>query len=144
MTLGADRRVVTRGVGGAEGGEGRGGWFCVEKHLGEVVEGKFLFVVMVTGSVVCSKSVSPAWWGYSSSLQHSPPPPPFVQHPPPTLHMFNEAWSIESYGSYRWASPRWRRQTFVYMWISREMRYKREGSCCWGGVFSFPLKKGER
>lgn len=62
MTLGADRRVVTRGVGGAEGGEGRGGggWICVEKHLGEVVEGKFLFVVMVTGSVVCSKSVSPA------------------------------------------------------------------------------------
>lgn len=31
---------------------------CVEKHLGELYEGKFLFVVMVTGSVVCSKTIS--------------------------------------------------------------------------------------
>lgn len=31
---------------------------CVEKHLCEVYEGKFLFVVMVTGCVVCSKNIS--------------------------------------------------------------------------------------
>lgn len=38
-----------------ETGGGGGDGICVEKHLGEVCEGKFLFVVMVTGSVVRSK-----------------------------------------------------------------------------------------
>lgn len=32
--------------------------FSVEKHSGEVCEEKFLFVVMVTGSVVCSENIS--------------------------------------------------------------------------------------
>lgn len=40
------------------GGEKREDGFCVETHLGEVYEGKFLFVVMATGSVVRSKNIS--------------------------------------------------------------------------------------
>lgn len=55
--LGAEKRVVTPGGVGEERG-GEDGFFCVEKHLGEVCEGKILFVVMVTGSVVCSKNIS--------------------------------------------------------------------------------------
>lgn len=52
----ADRRVAaTERECRAGRGEGR---ICVEKHLGEVDEGKFLFVVMVTGSVVRSKNTS--------------------------------------------------------------------------------------
>lgn len=51
--LGAEKQVVTSGERGGKGAEER---FNVEKHLGEVYEGKFLFVVMVTGSVVCSKT----------------------------------------------------------------------------------------
>lgn len=47
-----EKRVVTSGEQGGEDG------FSVERHLGEVYEGKFLFVVMVTGSVVCGKNIS--------------------------------------------------------------------------------------
>lgn len=53
--LGAEKWVVTSG---GLGGRRREDGICVEKHLGEVYEGKFLFVVMVTGSVVCSKNIS--------------------------------------------------------------------------------------
>lgn len=49
--LGAQKRVVTLGERG--GGDG----FRVEKHLGEVYEEKFLYVVMVTGSVVGGKNI---------------------------------------------------------------------------------------
>lgn len=56
----AGSREVARNFDGAEerdeGGGGDGDGICVEKHLGEVCEGKFLFVVMVTGSVVRSKN----------------------------------------------------------------------------------------
>lgn len=53
--LGAEKWLGTStGLGERdEGGDGDG--ICVEKHLGEVCEGKFLFVVMVTGSVVRGK-----------------------------------------------------------------------------------------
>lgn len=53
--LKTERRVATPGglAGGLAGRRGEDG-ICAEKHLGEVYEGKFLFVVMVTGSVVCS------------------------------------------------------------------------------------------
>lgn len=53
--LGAEKWVVTSGEWGGRRGEDG---FSVEKHLGEVHGGKFLFVVMATGSVVCSKNVS--------------------------------------------------------------------------------------
>lgn len=53
--LGAEKQVVILREWGARRGEDG---FSVENHLGEVYEGKFLFVVMVTGSVVCSKNIS--------------------------------------------------------------------------------------
>lgn len=52
-----EKRVVTSGGGEREREEGRM-VLVLEEHLGEVYEGKFLFVVMVTGSVVCSKNIS--------------------------------------------------------------------------------------
>lgn len=55
--LGAEERGCI--YGGSDTGVKRGeDGFSDEKHLGEVYEGKFLFVVMVTGSVVCSKNIS--------------------------------------------------------------------------------------
>lgn len=50
----------SREAGSNFGGSGEGGeyGFRVKKHLGEVYEGKNMFVVMVTGSVVCSKNIS--------------------------------------------------------------------------------------
>lgn len=52
----AGRREAGSNLKGS--GEGGEDGFSVEKHLDEVYEGKFLFVVMVTGSVVCSKNIS--------------------------------------------------------------------------------------
>jgi len=55
-------------------------WFQWWKAFGWSVWREILFVVMATGSVVCSKSTSlrasiKAWSGFSSLLLHSSPPP---------------------------------------------------------------------
>lgn len=95
--LGAQKRVVTLAKRGGEDG------FSVEKHLGEVYEEKFLFVVMVTGSVVLWQKQIPnrglirIQWLLAAQLPSS------VLNVGMwiVLQMLNDVWLTELYKIYR-------------------------------------------